>query len=92
MEQRAQDPERLHNRGGQLLIEEKERKALTKKMPKLEEQLRLLIQEYENKNGEPFTIDGMIFDDFVAQSVEDYEEAKEMMKQARVSNDFNERI
>ena len=34
LDQRANDPDRYHNRGGQLLMEEKERKAVEKVLEK----------------------------------------------------------
>lgn len=85
LDQRANDPERLHNRGGQLLIEEKERKLIQKKLPKLEEQINDLIRIYEAENGEPFTINGMSCDQFFQQSLQDYAEMKESLKKQRVS-------
>ncbi|XP_043273448.1 protein regulator of cytokinesis 1-like [Venturia canescens] len=83
LDQRANDPERLHNRGGQLLIEEKERKLIQKKLPKLEEQINILIEHYEAENGEPFTINGMSCDQFFRQSIQDYAEMKETLKKQR---------
>ncbi|KOC67532.1 Protein regulator of cytokinesis 1 [Habropoda laboriosa] len=56
--QRANAPDRFYNRGGQLLMEEKERKTIQKKLPKIEEQLRNLITEHETMYGEAFTING----------------------------------
>ncbi|XP_050442181.1 protein regulator of cytokinesis 1-like isoform X2 [Adelges cooleyi] len=52
MQEQANDPARLwQNRGGQLLKEEKERKLIQKELPKVDKQLRGLIQFYEQKNG-----------------------------------------
>ncbi|KAL0828899.1 hypothetical protein ABMA28_003802 [Loxostege sticticalis] len=58
LENRATEPGRYHNRGGQLLREEKERKAIASNLPKIEAQLRELVTEYEAKNGTTFTVDG----------------------------------
>ncbi|XP_026330687.1 protein regulator of cytokinesis 1-like [Hyposmocoma kahamanoa] len=58
LEARASEPGRYHNRGGQLLREEKERKSIANKLPKIEEQLRELVTEYEAKTGNTFTVDG----------------------------------
>ncbi|XP_063828858.1 protein regulator of cytokinesis 1-like [Ostrinia nubilalis] len=58
LEARATEPGRYHNRGGQLLREEKERKAIASNLPKIEAQLRELVTEYEAKNGTTFTVDG----------------------------------
>ncbi|XP_012286860.1 protein regulator of cytokinesis 1 isoform X2 [Orussus abietinus] len=83
LEQRSKDPERFYNRGGQLLAEEKERKVIQKRLPKIEEQLGVLMKDYENKNGEVFTIDGIPLSDFLAQSWEDFNKEKETLKNTR---------
>ncbi|KYN19948.1 Protein regulator of cytokinesis 1 [Trachymyrmex cornetzi] len=56
--QRANNPDRYHNRGGQLLTEEKERNAIQRKLPKIEAELRKLIKNYETTNNQMFTIYG----------------------------------
>ncbi|CAH0755115.1 unnamed protein product [Diatraea saccharalis] len=58
LEARASEPGRYHNRGGQLLREERERKAIASNLPKIEAQLRELVTEYEAKTGSTFTVDG----------------------------------
>ncbi|XP_052750360.1 protein regulator of cytokinesis 1-like [Galleria mellonella] len=58
LEARASEPGRYHNRGGQLLKEEKERKAIANNLPKIEAQLRELVAEYETKTGNVFTVEG----------------------------------
>ncbi|XP_050344402.1 protein regulator of cytokinesis 1-like [Nymphalis io] len=58
LEARASEPGRYHNRGGQLLREEKERKAIASNLPKIEAQIRDLVTEYESKTGNTFTVDG----------------------------------
>lgn len=68
LEKRATQPDRYKNRGGQLLKEEKERNALSKRIPHIEEQLIELSKAYETRNGKPFltwgeTIDTIIFHD-----------------------------
>uniref|UniRef100_A0A2A4J6I4 Uncharacterized protein n=1 Tax=Heliothis virescens TaxID=7102 RepID=A0A2A4J6I4_HELVI len=57
LEARATEPGRYHNRGGQLLREEKERKAIASNLPKIEAQIRELVSEYEAKTGNTFTVD-----------------------------------
>ncbi|KZC09252.1 PREDICTED: protein regulator of cytokinesis 1-like [Dufourea novaeangliae] len=81
--QRANDPDRFYNRGGQLLMEEKERKTIQKKLPKIEEQLRTLIQQFESVNEEPFTVNGMSVDELLKESWEHLNEEKETIKKAR---------
>lgn len=81
--QRANNPDRFYNRGGQLLMEEKERKTIQKKLPKIEEQLQSLIKEYESLHGEVFTINGMSIEELLQESWEHLNEEKETIKQAR---------
>ncbi|KAJ8672496.1 hypothetical protein QAD02_003755 [Eretmocerus hayati] len=80
---RANDPDRYHNRGGQLLMEEKERKAVEKKLPKLENQLCALVDEYEDVQKKTFLIHGYSLREFMNYSRENYEVEKENMKLAR---------
>lgn len=42
-EAKESEPGRYNNRGGQLLKEEKERKMISTKLPKIEDQLRQLV-------------------------------------------------
>ncbi|XP_059061981.1 protein regulator of cytokinesis 1-like [Achroia grisella] len=58
LEARASEPGRYHNRGGQLLKEEKERKTIANNLPKIEAQLRELVAQYEADTGNVFTIEG----------------------------------
>ena len=81
--QRANDPDRFYNRGGQLLMEEKERKTIQKKLPKIEDELRTLINEYKGMQGEEFTINGMSIEELLKESWEHLNEEKETIKKAR---------
>ncbi|XP_017787723.1 PREDICTED: protein regulator of cytokinesis 1-like [Habropoda laboriosa] len=81
--QRANAPDRFYNRGGQLLMEEKERKTIQKKLPKIEEQLRNLITEHETMYGEAFTINGRSIEELLKESWENLNEEKETIKKAR---------
>ncbi|KAG7203524.1 hypothetical protein KM043_013577 [Ampulex compressa] len=81
--QRADNPDRFYNRGGQLLMEEKERKKIQKQLPKIEEQLKEYIREYENTHGETFTVNGMSIEDLLIESWENFNEEKEIIKKAR---------
>ncbi|XP_051159934.1 protein regulator of cytokinesis 1-like [Leptopilina boulardi] len=83
LDQRANDPDRFHNRGGQLLAEEKERKNTTKKLPKIEEQLLQATKEYELECGKMFKIKGVSVNEYLDQSKADYEKEKENVKIAR---------
>ncbi|CAG4996679.1 unnamed protein product [Parnassius apollo] len=75
LEARATEPGRYHNRGGQLLKEEKERKAIASNLPKIEAQIRDLVTEYEATTGKTFTVDGkpllqLIQDEWEARKAE----------------------
>jgi protein regulator of cytokinesis 1 len=48
-EKKANDPNRFNNRGGRLLQEEKERKKVLKELPKVEEEVKNLIAEWERQ-------------------------------------------
>lgn len=67
LQNKEQDPKRYANRGGQLLKEEKERKMITMKLPKIEDRLKELAQVYEHENKRPFTIHGVPVDDIIEQ-------------------------
>jgi len=81
--QRANNPDRYHNRGGQLLMEEKERKIIQKKLPKIEAELKQLINEYETTHNQMFTIYGTSLENVLAESWENINLEKETMKKAR---------
>lgn len=81
--QRANDPDRYHNRGGQLLMEEKERKVIQKKLPKIEAELKQLISEYEAAHDQIFTINGTSLENVLAESWENINLEKKTMIKAR---------
>ncbi|KAK0088110.1 hypothetical protein PV326_004941 [Microctonus aethiopoides] len=84
LQRRAEDPDRFHNRGGQLLAEEKMRKYFNKNLPKIEIELQNLIMDYETKHGVPFTINGLTLEEYIKQQVDEHKEQMEILKQARV--------
>jgi len=58
MQEQANDPARLwQNRGGQLLKEEKERKVIQKELPRVEKELKSLLQAFEQREGRLFLFD-----------------------------------
>ncbi|XP_043488306.1 protein regulator of cytokinesis 1-like isoform X2 [Polistes fuscatus] len=83
LEHRANNPDRLNNRGGQLLAEEKERKVIQRKLPKIESQLHNLVEEYETRHGETFYVNGVSLEEFLAQSWANRDIEKESKKNAR---------
>lgn len=81
--QRVNNPDRFHNRGGQLLMEEKERKVIQKKLPKMEEELKQFINEYEKKHNCIFTIYGVPLENILVDSWEDINQEKETVRKGR---------
>ncbi|KYN07299.1 PREDICTED: protein regulator of cytokinesis 1-like [Cyphomyrmex costatus] len=81
--QRANNPDRYHNRGGQLLMEEKERNAIQRKLPKIETELRKLIKNYEATHNKMFTIYGTSLENVLAESWESVTLERESKKKAR---------
>ena len=62
LERRAKDPSRLMNaRGNSLLQEEKERNKVNKALPRIEEELHELIEEWEANNGGQFKVGGVLY-------------------------------
>jgi hypothetical protein len=57
-EKSASDPNRLFQDSGRLLQEEKFRKLVAKEFPKLTEDLRTLLQNWNTDGGEPFSFKG----------------------------------
>ncbi|XP_067878185.1 protein regulator of cytokinesis 1-like isoform X2 [Heterodontus francisci] len=82
-EKKASDPNRYANRGGTLLREEKERCQLQKKLPKLEEELKLNIEKWETEQGCPFLVNGQKFTTYIANQWEQHKFKKEQEKQER---------
>ncbi|XP_020278344.1 protein regulator of cytokinesis 1-like [Pseudomyrmex gracilis] len=77
------NPDRYHNRGGKLLIEEKERKVIQKKLPKIEKELEQLVNEYEKKHNKPFTIYGTTLENVLAETWQNINQEVETIKKAR---------
>ena len=60
LERRAKDPSRLMNaRGNSLLVEEKERNKVNKALPRIEQELQELINNWESENGSQFKVGGV---------------------------------
>ncbi|XP_017085627.1 protein regulator of cytokinesis 1 [Drosophila eugracilis] len=58
LEAKANDPNRFNNRGGQLLKEEKERKAITARLPKIDNQITEVVKAYMSQTDSPFLVNG----------------------------------
>lgn len=64
------DPKRYNNRGGQLLKEEKERKLIGMKLPKIETRLIDMVNNYEMQCNKAFTVDGVRIQDIIERDYE----------------------
>lgn len=70
LQNKESDPKRYNNRGGQLLKEEKERKMITMKLPKIEAKLIEMVEKFEGENHRPFTMFGVKIQDIIERDYE----------------------
>ncbi|KAM9067650.1 protein regulator of cytokinesis 1 isoform X4 [Sarcophilus harrisii] len=82
-ERKASDPSRFTNRGGNLLKEEKQRAKLQKTLPKLEEELKTRIEQWEQEHSKAFVVNGQKFMEYVTEQWETHRLEKEKAKQER---------
>ncbi|XP_072138261.1 protein regulator of cytokinesis 1b isoform X1 [Mobula birostris] len=82
-EKKASDPNRFTNRGGNLLKEEKQRTKLYKMLPKLEEELKVQIEAWEQEHCSQFLVNGQNFMGYVSEQWERHKLEKEREKQER---------
>ncbi|XP_037094199.1 protein regulator of cytokinesis 1-like [Pollicipes pollicipes] len=90
LEERANDPARYSNRGGQLLLEEKERKKIARRLPKVESDLQQLIQRWECQHNTTFLVHGHDFAAYIEQQKLDHQERKEQERVERASKKANQ--
>lgn len=81
LQNKEADPKRYANRGGQLLKEEKERKMINIKLPKIEARIVEMADLFEENYKRPFTIKGVDIKDVIDQ---DYD--KKRQEKATKSN------
>lgn len=70
LQNKESDPKRYNNRGGQLLKEEKDRKMIAIKLPKMEAKLIELVEKFEDENNRPFTMYGTRVQDIIERDYE----------------------
>ncbi|XP_043201275.1 protein regulator of cytokinesis 1-like isoform X1 [Amphibalanus amphitrite] len=85
LEDRVNDPARFSNRGGQLLLEEKERKKIARRLPKVESDLQQLIQRWESQHNATFRVFGYDFAAYIEQQKKEYNERKEQEREERAN-------
>lgn len=83
LEAKASDPGRYNNRGGQLLKEEKERKTIATKLPKIEQQIRELVVAFEEKEHQEFRVYGENILELMEKEWEMKRQEKEKISSAR---------
>ncbi|XP_017836246.1 protein regulator of cytokinesis 1-like [Drosophila busckii] len=83
MTEKSNDPNRFTNRGGKLLREERERKALASKLPKIEQQITQLVADYEKRYISKFLVDGENILEAMAKDWEKLRQAKQQQSSAR---------
>ncbi|XP_067637944.1 protein regulator of cytokinesis 1-like [Eurosta solidaginis] len=83
LEAKATDPGRYNNRGGQLLKEEKERKTIATKLPKIEQQIRNLVLEFEEQEHQEFLVHGENILEVMEREWEKKRQEKEKISSAR---------
>ncbi|XP_036386046.1 protein regulator of cytokinesis 1 [Megalops cyprinoides] len=84
-ERKASDPNRFSNRGGALLKEAKERVRVQKMLPKLEEELRSVAQDWEKQQGSPFLVQGQGVMEYVASQWEEHRLQRDKEKGERMT-------
>lgn len=84
-ERKAADPSRFSNRGGSLLRETKERGKVQKLLPKLEEELRGRVEDWEIVKGLSFLVYGQRVMDYISSQWEEHRLQKDKEKNERMS-------
>lgn len=83
LEARETDPNRYKNRGGNLLLEEKERRSVAQRLAKLRAELERLAAAYETEKRRPFRIHGANMLDTINELYNGRRLAKEQQMSAR---------
>lgn len=83
LEAKENEPGRFNNRGGQLLLEEKERKTISSKLPKLRAEITRMAQSYEMEQRRKFLVHGRDLEEVINEVYENRREVKVQQKSAR---------
>lgn len=82
----AENPDRLKNRGGQLLKEELERKKINRDLPTIRQEILDFAAAYEKNENKCFLVHGKSIADVVNSLYEEREERKQLMASNRKLN------
>lgn len=80
------NPDRLQNRGGQLLREEQERKKINRDLPAIRQEIIDLAAAYEERKRKPFLVSGRNIVEATNAMYEQREERKQLMASNRKLN------
>lgn len=84
LEAKEKEPGRYKNRGGQLLQEEKERRTISTKLPRISAEIERLNDEYKERNeGKPITIWGRPVDEHIMEMFDMRRNTREQEMSAR---------
>lgn len=89
LDAKEREPGRYNNRGGQLLQEERERKKLSTKLPKLIDEIKLLAANYEQREGRPFLVCGQKLTEIIEALYEQRRDLKSQQMSARKATGGN---
>ncbi|MFT7815325.1 protein regulator of cytokinesis 1-like isoform X1 [Arapaima gigas] len=84
-EKKALDPNRFSNRGGALLKEAKERVKVQKMLPKLEEELKIMVEDWEQTTGDAFLVRGQKAKDYISSLWEEHRLQRDKEKSERIT-------
>ncbi|KAJ8287076.1 hypothetical protein GJAV_G00046750 [Gymnothorax javanicus] len=84
-ERKASDPNRFANRGGALLKEAKDRVRVQKMLPKLEEELKAGVDDWENVHNSPFLVRGQKVMEYISSQWEEHRLQREKEKSERMT-------
>lgn len=82
----AENPDRLKNRGGQLLKEETERKKIARDLPTIRQEILDFAAAYEQQKNKVFFVNGRNIVDAINSLYEEREERKQLMASNRKLN------
>lgn len=80
LEKKALDPNRFNNRGGSLLQNERDRRLLNKKLPRVEKEIKTFIKLTESKNNMSFGEYGFDLESFFEDLWNKFNQSKDDMK------------
>ncbi|KAJ9093602.1 hypothetical protein QFC19_008269 [Naganishia cerealis] len=86
LEAKRNGPDRFNTRGGALLLEERTRKRIEKKMPLLEQELLQIIPPWEQEHDMPFLFDDSIITDILQDEMESRTAERNAKMRSRVGS------